>query len=155
MPFWTSVWSTMQTGINTHTDTRRYNFQEWYFILHKNIFLMLCIWAKFSDHVMWLNDYVPEHKGTRKNGDGYMVIPNNPKRDMSPWTGVSLRCPRGALSPWAGSDTDLRGQWKGALWTDSVCCGMKWNKTWGLHQTYWDVRCDAVRERKVKSYWLK
>lgn len=48
---------------------------------------MLCIWAKFSHQVMWLNDYVHEHKGARKNGDGYMVIPNNPKRDMTPWLG--------------------------------------------------------------------
>lgn len=29
-------------------------------------FLMVCIWAKISDQVMWLNDYIHEHKGYKK-----------------------------------------------------------------------------------------
>lgn len=65
--------------------------------------------------MMWLKDYIHEQKGAQKNGDGHKVIPNNPKRDMSPWPGASLSYPRGVLVPWAGSDTVPMGQWKTSL----------------------------------------
>lgn len=37
--------------------------------------LTLCIWARISDQIMWLKDYIYEHKGVQKNSDGHMVIP--------------------------------------------------------------------------------